>query len=212
MNRKHGLLFFLSSCIPGCGQMHQGYMKRGMSLLMTFCGIFAVAIFLGAGALTVLMVPVWLYAFFDSYNLRTQLDQGAAPEDAFLFGLSDMDSKQMSALLQKRHSLVGWGLVILGVYLFYTTVVDWVTDFLGQFFDTWWIYNLLAYDVPRLAVTVGIIALGVWFIRGPKAAKVEDIPAFTPPEAETAQEEPAEGDAEEAETTAAEQEDSHGDE
>ena len=181
MKRKQGLLFFISSCIPGCGQMHQGYMKRGMSLLMTFCGIFAVAIFLGAGALTVLMVPVWLYAFFDSYNLRTQLDQGAAPEDAFLFGLSDMDSKQMFALLQKRHSLVGWGLVILGVYLFYTTVVDWVTDFLGQFFDTWWIYNLLVYDVPRLAVTIGIIALGIWFIRGPRRAPAEEIPAFTPP-------------------------------
>ena len=107
MNRKHGLLFFISSCIPGCGQMHQGYMKRGMSLLMTFCGIFALAILLSAGALTVLMLPVWLYAFFDSYNLRAHLDLGTAPEDVFLFGLSDMDSRQMSALLQKRHSLVG---------------------------------------------------------------------------------------------------------
>lgn len=188
MNRKHGPLFFFSSCIPGCGQMHQGYMKRGMSLLMIFCGIFAIAILLEAGALTVLMLPVWLYAFFDSYNLRTQLDQSTAPEDAFLFGLSDMDSRQMSALLQKRHSLVGWGLVILGVYLFYTAVVDWVTDLLAQFFDTWWIYNLLAYDVPRLAVTIGIIALGIWFIRGPKKTPVEEIPVFTPPSQEDGRE------------------------
>ena len=188
MNRKHGPLFFFSSCIPGCGQMHQGYMKRGMSLLMIFCGIFAIAILLEAGALTVLMLPVWLYAFFDSYNLRTQLDHSTAPEDAFLFGLSDMDSRQMSALLQKRHSLVGWGLVILGVYLFYTAVVDWVTDLLAQFFDTWWIYNLLAYDVPRLAVTIGIIALGIWFIRGPKKTPVEEIPVFTPPSQEDGRE------------------------
>ena len=188
MNRKHGPLFFFSSCIPGCGQMHQGYMKRGMSLLMIFCGIFAIAILLEAGALTVLMLPVWLYAFFDSYNLRTQLDQSTAPEDAFLLGLSDMDSRQMSALLQKRHSLVGWGLVILGVYLFYTAVVDWVTDLLAQFFDTWWIYNLLAYDVPRLAVTIGIIALGIWFIRGPKKTPVEEIPVFTPPSQEDGRE------------------------
>ena len=191
MKRKQGLLFFISSCVPGCGQMHQGYMKRGMSLLTTFCGIFALAILLSAGALTVLMLPVWLYAFFDSYNLRSLLDQGAAPADAFLFGLSDMDSRQMSALLQKRHSLEGWGLVILGVYIFYATVVEWVTDFLGQFFDIWWLRSLLVYDVPRLAVTVGVIALGIWFIRGPKAQKEpEDIPAFTPPaEADNGKEE-----------------------
>lgn len=189
MNRKHGPLFFLSSCIPGCGQMHQGYMKRGMSLLMTFCGLFAVAILLEVGALTVLMLPVWLYAFFDSYNLRTQLDMGAAPADAWLFGLSDVDSQQMSDLLQKRHSLLGWGLVAVGVYMFYTTVADCITDFLGQFFDAWWLRSILVYDVPRLAVTVGVIALGLWFIRGPKTKKDEDIPGFTPPVQEDGQEE-----------------------
>ena len=38
--------------------------------------------------------------------------------------------------------------------------------------------------MPRLAVTIGIIALGVWFIRGPKAPPADDIPAFTPPPAD----------------------------
>ena len=184
MKRKHGLLLFIAACIPGCGEMYQGYMKRGISILTAFCAVFALAVFLEIGALAVLMLPVWLYAFFDSYNLRSLLDQGAAPADAFLFGLSDMDSRQMSALLQKRHSLVGWGLVALGVCILYTTVADWVVDFLGQFFDSWWLYSILLYDVPRLAVTIGIIALGIWFIRGPKAPPAGDIPAFTPPQAD----------------------------
>ncbi len=206
MKPKHGILLFLCACIPGCGEMYQGYMKRGMSILTIFCAIFALAVLLEAGALTVLMLPVWLFSFFDSYNLRTQLEVGTAEPDAYLFGLSDMDSQRMSDLLQKRHSLVGWGLVILGVWIFYATVADWMVDFLWQFFDAWWINRILVYDVPRLAVTVGIIALGVWFIRGPKKAKAEDIPAFTPPE------EPVGGDAAEAEAAAEEQEDGHGDE
>ena len=33
MRRKHGLLLFIASCIPGCGEMYQGYMKRGISIL-----------------------------------------------------------------------------------------------------------------------------------------------------------------------------------
>ena len=119
---------------------------------------------------------VWAYAFFDSYNLRNRLAAGETPEDAYLFGLSEMDQRQMRALLGRRHSLIGWVLVVLGVYLLYDTVLDQ----LGWLWNSW-LYSLLRYDVPRLAVTVLVIALGVWFIRGPKARREDDIPAFVPP-------------------------------
>ena len=207
MNRKHGLLFFLSSCIPGCGQMNQGYMKRGVSILTAFCAVFALAAFLEIGALAVLMIPLWLFSFFDSYNLRGQTDtQAEVNPDAYLFGLSDMDSRRMSDLLQKRHSLVGWGLVILGVYVLFETVAGRLLNIICDYLGDWWLYEIVMRDLPRLAVTVGIIALGVWFIRGPKKEKTEDIPAFTPPE------EPAGGNAEEAEPAEEAQEAGHGDE
>ena len=212
MKRKHGFLLFLTSCIPGCGEMYQGYMKRGMSILTIFCGIFALAVLLEIGALAVLMLPVWLFSFFDSYNLRAQTEADATPADAYLFGLSDMDSRRMNDLLRKRHSLVGWGLVLLGVYVLFETVVGRLLNIICEYLGEWWLYEIVMRDLPRLAVTVGIIALGVWFIRGPKKAQVEDIPAFTPPEAETAQEEPTEGDAQKVEATENTQEDSHGDE
>ena len=212
MKRKHGFLLFLTSCIPGCGEMYQGYMKRGMSILTIFCGIFALAVLLEIGALAVLMLPVWLFSFFDSYNLRAQTEADATPADAYLFCLSDMDSRRMNDLLRKRHSLVGWGLVLLGVYVLFETVAGHLVNIIWEYLGEWWLYEIVMRDLPRLAVTVGIIALGVWFIRGPKKAQVEDIPAFTPPEAETAQEEPTERTAEEAEATENTQEDSHGDE
>ena len=212
MKRKHGFLLFLTSCIPGCGEMYQGYMKRGMSILTIFCGIFALAVLLEIGALAVLMLPVWLFSFFDSYNLRAQTEADATPADAYLFCLSDMDSRRMSDLLRKRHSLVGWGLVLLGVYVLFETVAGHLVNIICEYLGEWWLYEIVMRDLPRLAVTVGIIALGVWFIRGPKKAQVEDIPAFTPPEAETAQEEPTEGDAQKVEATENTQEDSHGDE
>ena len=213
MKRKHGLLLFIAACIPGCGEMYQGYMKRGVSILTAFCAVFALAVFLEIGALSVLMIPLWLFSFFDSYNLRGQSDaQAEANPDAYLFGLSDMDSRRINDLLRKRHSLVGWGLVLLGVYVLFETVVGRLLNIICEYLGEWWLYEIVMRDLPRLAVTVGIIALGVWFIRGPKKAQVEDIPAFTPPEAETAQEEPTERTAEEAEDTENTQEDSHGDE
>ena len=213
MKRKHGLLLFIAACIPGCGEMYQGYMKRGVSILTAFCAVFALAAFLEIGALSVLMIPLWLFSFFDSYNLRGQSDaQAEANPDAYLFGLSDMDSRRMNDLLQKRHSFLGWALVLLGVYILFETAVGRLLDIICEYLGEWWLYEIVMWDLPRLVVTIGIIALGVWFIRGPKKEAVEDIPAFTPPAAEAAPEEPADNDTGEAETAEEDREDSHGDE
>ena len=182
MNEKHGLLLFAASCIPACGEMYQGYMKRGVSILTVCSGIFILAVLLNIGALSILLLPVWLFSFFDSYNLRTQLRMGTQEPDAFLFGLGHTDREALGLLLQKRRSLVGWGLVGLGIWILYSTVAEWISDLFGQFFDNWWLRHVLSYDVPRLVVTVGILALGIWFIRGPSKAKTEDIPDFVPPQ------------------------------
>ena len=180
MNRKHGLFLFLAACIPGCGEMYQGYMKRGISLLTAFCGLFALAVFLEVGGLTVLMLPVWLFSFFDSYNLRSQMDEGTAEPDGYLFSLEGGDGEKLSALYRRRHSIIGWCLVLLGGYALFRTLISGVLGF-------WlpdWLYSILIYDVPRLAATVGIIALGLWFIRGPKGSGRTDYQPYTPSAAE----------------------------
>ena len=37
---KNGFLTFCCAFIPGAGQMYQGYMKRGLSLILIFFAIF----------------------------------------------------------------------------------------------------------------------------------------------------------------------------
>src|SRR5699024_2139221 len=106
----------------------------------------------------------------DSYALRSQLAAGTAPEDAFLFGLSDMDSKRLGELLRRRHSLIGWVLVAVGAYMLYDSVLDQLANFLVG----WTVFGsrlveMLRYGVPRLVITALVILLGLWFIRGPKA-------------------------------------------
>ena len=182
MNVKRGFWMFVTSCLSGCGQMYQGYMKRGLSLLLAFCMVLFVSTYFYLGTLALFLPVIWLYAFFDSYALRSQLAAGTAPEDAFLFGLDDMDSQRLGALLRKRHSLIGWGLVAVGAYMLY----DMLLDQLGGLFFGWfgeWLYGLLRYGLPRLVITVLVILLGLWFIRGPrgKASIDDDIPPFAPP-------------------------------
>ena len=181
MTPKHGLLFFITSCLSGCGQMYQGYMKRGLSLLLLFFVILAVSGFLGLAALAFFLPVVWLYAFFDSYNLRAQIAAGTQPADDFLFGLSDLDSQRMAKLLRSRHSLIGWALILVGGWMLYRMLLNRLGWLLGEW--SYWLYDLL-YDLPRLVITILVIALGIWFIRGPKARQPEDSPVFTPPASE----------------------------
>ena len=181
MRLIRGILFFAFSCIPGCGQMHQGYMKRGISQTILCCGVLAVAVFLEIGALAILLVPLWLYSFFDSYNLRRQRMDGTEDADAYLFGMSDLDSQRLSELLSKRHSLIGWTLVLLGLYALYRTVMGQLMWWIKELFP-WmdWLYDLLVWDAPRILGTLLIIALGLRVIRAP-----EEIPVCTPgPQAE----------------------------
>ena len=191
--KRNGLLLFLTSCIPGCGQMHQGYMKRGLSLMLVFWGIMSITFLLNIEALLFILFPAWLYAFFDSYNLRTRRETGAPPEDDdYLFSIPDPDSKRLESLCLQRHTLIGWLLAALGVYMLYSSLIRRVLEALQYYFDVaGWLYSFFSYDVPRLIMTFGIIALGVWFIRGPKKTVYqEDIPDFTPPvREETAPEE-----------------------
>ena len=184
MTMKNRLLLFLCACVPGCGQMYQGYMRRGVSLLSMGCGIIAVASFLRISELAILLPVLWAYAFFDSFNLRALLENGTAPADEYLFGLSELDSRRLGALLRKKHSILGWLLVAVGLYLLYDTVIRRVIGVISEYYPYFdWLYGLFVYELPRLVVTILIIALGIWFIRGPKGQREEaDFDAFVPPE------------------------------
>ena len=73
----------------------------------------------------------------------------------------------------------------IGVYALYERLAGRVlSQLLWRIEGLDWLYSLLVYDLPRLAVTVLIIALGVWFIRGPRKSGPDDIPPFTPPAGE----------------------------
>lgn len=152
MRLIRGLLLLAFSCVPGCGQMYQGYMKRGISQTTLFCGILALAVFLEIGALAVLLAPLWAYSFFDSYNLRRQRLEGAGEEDAYLFGMSELDSQRLAELFQKRHSLVGWALVLLGLYILYNTAAGALLSVMEYVFGNSYLVEVLDSLLVRLSL------------------------------------------------------------
>ena len=53
--RKNGFFTFCCACIPGCGQMYQGYMKRGVSLALGCWGVVLRAAVLSLDPLAILL-------------------------------------------------------------------------------------------------------------------------------------------------------------
>lgn len=72
--KKNGILTLLFAFIPGAGQMYQGYMKRGLSLVLMAAAISMAAMLIPPIAFALLVV--FMYSFFDTFNLRAQISMG----------------------------------------------------------------------------------------------------------------------------------------
>ena len=172
--KKNGILTFLFAFIPGAGQMYQGYMKRGLSLITAFC----LFIFLGAGtgldALIVGCLIVYMYSFFDTFNLRAQIMADNAPEDDYLVHFNWQDER-MQKFMMDSHKLLGWALIALGATVAYQNIIMRV---LGDVMWRWGQNNpffraiyLMLDELPQIVVCVALVVCGLWLVRGPKGKK-----------------------------------------
>ena len=128
---KNGFLTFCCAFVPGAGQMYQGYMKRGLSLILTACCIGMVSSLLNPVLL--LLVVVWMYSFFDTFNLRAQILADTAPEDDYLIHFDPRDRRLARALLDS-HKLVGWALIAFGALIAYQSLI---MNILGDLVYRW---------------------------------------------------------------------------
>lgn len=182
--KKNGILTLLFACIPGAGQMYQGYMKRGLSLITMFCLFIILGSTTGLDALVVGCIVVYMYSFFDTLNLRAQLAAEKAPEDDYLVHFNWHDAR-MTQFMGESHKLVGWGLIALGAIVFYNNIIMRV---LGDVMWRWGQDNpvfraiyLMLDALPQIVVCVALIVCGTWLVRGPKNKKGKQ-PAEEEPE------------------------------
>lgn len=169
---KNGFLTFCCAFIPGAGQIYQGYMKRGLSLILTACLIGMVSSLLNPVLL--LLVVVWMYSFFDTFNLRAQIGAGTAPQDDYLVHINWHDQR-MEQFMLDSHKLLGWGLIALGALVAYQNILmNTLGDIVwrwGQSSPFFRALYLMMDQLPEVVVCVALIICGAWLVRGPKGRK-----------------------------------------
>ena len=168
---KNGLLTLLFAFIPGAGQMYQGYMKRGLSLMLMCCAIGVLAMLFAPIALFLMLV--FMYSFFDTLNLRAQIALGNAPADDYLVHLDPKD-KRLARLLLDSHKLVGWALIAFGALIAYENIImNLLNDVLwrwGRDSVVFRAFYLVMDRLPDVVLCVALILCGAWLVRGPQKA------------------------------------------
>lgn len=170
--QKNGILTFLFAFIPGAGQMYQGYMKRGLSLILICCAICMVAALISPAAF--FLIVVWMYSFFDTFNLRAQIATGTAPADDYLVHFDPKDKRLVQMMLDS-HKLVGWTLIVFGVLIAYENILmNALNDLMwrwGQNNPFFRAFYLVMDQLPQVVVCVALIVCGIWLVKGPKAGR-----------------------------------------
>ena len=167
--KKNGFLTFIFACIPGAGQMYYGYMQRGLSLITMFIACFIVGAIINP--LAALAIIVWMYSFFDTYDLVRHLAAGDPKEDGLLLVDNFDDVKK---IIPQHTKLVGWGLIGFGVWALYDLLIgNWVykilTNVLG-YGHAWDIIN----GIPNLVVGGLLVFAGFKLLNMHPAKKNSD--------------------------------------
>ncbi|MFD3158511.1 hypothetical protein ACFIJ5_16920 [Haloimpatiens sp. FM7330] len=133
MERRSGFLTFLAALIPGVGYMYLGLLNMGIQALLIFLLIGPLFSLIGLGALAgIFKFALWLYTFFDTFNIAHKIDRGENINDCELFfrryngfqhtktqndNLNNDDNytHTFNKLNNKRDlQIIGWIFIILG--------------------------------------------------------------------------------------------------
>lgn len=156
--KKNALLTFIFACIPGAGQMYYGYMRRGLSLVTLFCVASGIGVIIPP---ILLATPIiWMYAFFDTYDLIRYLVSGSPKPDDFIWG-DRIDLGRFKTFTPRGNRIIGWVLVACGVWVLFDS---WVAPILHDVFITLGIeylyYNLVG-QLPTIIVAGLLIYFGI---------------------------------------------------
>lgn len=113
--KKNGFFTFIFSFIPGAGQMYQGYMKRGLSIMIAFvllgCGTVECFDLFGLGVILTIIA----YSFFDTFNIRNMsIEERENKKDEYVW--NNLDGIIPEGFKTKKNKFLGVLLILIGLY------------------------------------------------------------------------------------------------
>ncbi len=164
--KKSKFFTFIFSLLPGAGEMYMGFMKTGISLMILFVSIIAVAGFLQIPVLIMFLAVIWFYGFFHVHHLRGLSDvEFEKMEDNYLFGLDILS--QGNKNMEKYRNWFAYVMIGLGAVLLWQLLFD-ILELSAFPEGIRWIIYRIETSVPKLVVGILVIMTGIRMIKGKK--------------------------------------------
>ncbi len=115
---KKNLFFTLCfSFCPGAGQMYQGYMKRGVSILTLFAVCFGIFVTIDIPLFAIPLPVIFIYSFFDTFNIRSLLGTDEKLKDKYIWEENSVFNFKFGTSNSTFKKLLGIILVFIGGYI-----------------------------------------------------------------------------------------------
>lgn len=172
--QKYGFLVFLCSLVPGAGEMYMGFKKQGVSIMMMFWGIIAIAGGLRLDFLLALLPIVWCYSFFNVHNLKSLTPQEFLfVEDDYLFYRGkDLGKTDIKEIIRKYRIPIAVILILCGLLTLWNCIPYALGGIVPAYL--WNLLNTIGTVIPRVVIACCIIGIGVLLIFGKKDETMDD--------------------------------------
>ena len=179
--KKSRFWLFIWSLVPGAGHMYLGFMKMGISLMLGFMTLIAVAALTNLGVLAIFPIALYIYSFFHANNLGTLSDaEFYSIQDQYLLGMEGLDSieKIRVSISQKYRKVAAFILIAIGAVMLWNMGFDMLVDiFEWNGWDNYYLRQIsyfMSDQLPRVVIAIAIIWIGISLIRGKKVEYIED--------------------------------------
>ena len=162
--QKKGFLLFISSLIPGAGEMYMGFFKQGISIMTLFWAIIAIAGELNISSLVIFLPVLWFYSFFHVHNLKELPEEEFyAIEDNYILHLDRIFQNNIR-LSQKHIKIAAILLIVFGVAVFWNGFRDLLFWILPNSLAI--IIQDIMYQIPSVIIGILIIVAGYQLLTG----------------------------------------------
>ena len=173
--QKKGFWLFIFSLIPGAGEMYMGFKKQGISIMLLFWSMIAVAASINMGQLVLFLPIIWFYSFFNVHNLKSLSEEEfRCVEDTYILHLDKLIG-DADHLLSKYRTIIAVLLIVFGISILWNNLISVLTWILPQSLSDF-LYTL-TYHLPQIVIAVAIILAGLYILSGKKKelnAKMEE--------------------------------------
>lgn len=159
--QKRGFWLFIFSLIPGAGEMYMGFKKQGISIMLLFWSVIAIAAWSGMNWFIFLIPIIWFYSFFNVHNLKCLSEEEFySMEDTYILHMDRLGNDIDSLIFGHRKSVAVF-LIVFGAAILWNNIVDFFYLILPSRLAN--ILGTFAYHLPQIIIAIAIILTG-WYL------------------------------------------------